>query len=97
METFQEYISGSGPCTRHCSVIIKLRDSKTCYPLLAAAGLDHYGTLEAGELLTRQALLERALRQAPAGWQDKNLQILFRVEIVRDNVGTPSIASTYVW
>jgi hypothetical protein len=83
--------------TEDCGVITRLRDSKTGYPLLVAAGLDHYGTLEAGELLTRPALLERALRQAPAGWQDKNLQILFRVEIVRDNVGTPSIASTYVW
>jgi hypothetical protein len=83
--------------TEDCGVITRLRDSKTGYPLLVAAGLDHYGTLEAGELLTRPALLERALQQAPAGWQDKNLQILFRVEIVRDNVGTPSIAATYVW
>ena len=83
--------------TEDCGVIIRLRDSKTGYPLLVAAGLDHFGTLEAGEFLTRPALLERALRQAPAGWQDKNLQILFRVEIVRDSVGTPSIAATYVW
>jgi hypothetical protein len=80
-----------------CGVITRLRDSKTGYPLLVAAGLDHYGTLEAGELLTRPALLERALRQAPVGWQDQNLQILFRVEIVRDSVSTPSIVATYVW
>ena len=72
-------------------------DSKTGYPLLVAAGLDHYGTLEAGEFLTRPALLERALQQAPAGWRDKNLQILFRVEVVRDSVGMPTITATYVW
>ena len=83
--------------TEDCGVITRLRDSKTGYPLLVAAGLDHYGTMEAGELLTRPALLERALKHAPAGWQDKNLQIFFRVEVVRDNVGTPSIAATYVW
>jgi hypothetical protein len=67
------------------------------YPLLVAAGLDHYGTLGRRVPETRAPLLERALRATPAGWQDKNLQILFRVEVVRDNVGTPSIAATYVW
>jgi hypothetical protein len=83
--------------TEDCGVITLLRDSKTGNPLLVAAGLDHYGTLGAGEFLTRPALLERALRQAPVKWQEKNLQILFRIEIVRDNVGTPTIAATYVW
>ena len=83
--------------TVDCGVITRLKDSKTGYPLLVAAGLDHYGTLEAGEFLTRPALLERALQQAPAGWRDKNLQILFRVEVVRDSVGVPTITATYVW
>jgi hypothetical protein len=83
--------------TVDCGVITRLKDSKTGYPLLVAAGLDHYGTLEAGEFLTRPVLLERALRQAPAGWRDKNLQILFRVEVVRDSVGVPTITATYVW
>jgi hypothetical protein len=83
--------------TVDCGVITRLKDSKTGYPLLVAAGLDHYGTLEAGEFLTRPDLLERALRQAPAGWRDKNLQILFRVEVVRDSVGVPTVMATYVW
>jgi hypothetical protein len=83
--------------TVDCGVITRLKDSKTGYPLLVAAGLDHYGTLEAGEFLTRPALLERALQQAPPGWRDKNLQILFRVEVVRDSVGVPTITATYVW
>ena len=83
--------------TEDCGMIIRMRDSKTGHPLLVAAGLDHYGTLGAGEFLTRASLLEGALRQAPSGWQYKNLQILFRIEIVRDNVGTPNVAATYVW
>ena len=80
-----------------CGIITRLRDSKTGYPLLIAAGLDQYGTMEAGDLLTRPALLERALQNAPAGWENKNLQILYRVEIVGDNAATPKIAATYVW
>jgi len=83
--------------TEDCGIITRLRDSKTGYPLLIAAGLDQYGTMEAGDLLTRPALLERALQNAPAGWENKNLQILYRVEIVGDNAATPKIAGTYVW
>ena len=67
---------------------------------LSAAGRRRAGQFrnpEAGEFLTRPALLERALQQAPAGWRDKNLQILFRVEVVRDSVGVPTITATYVW
>jgi hypothetical protein len=85
------------PRVEDWGIITRLRSSRTGYPLLIAAGLDHYGTREAGEFLTKPALLDRALRQARAGWQDKNLQILFRIEILHDNVGTPTIAGTYVW
>ncbi len=93
----QKPLSWEPHSTVDCGVITRLKDSKTGYPLLVAAGLDHYGTLGAGEFLTRPALLERALQQAPAGWRDKNLQILFRVEVVRDSVGVPTITATYVW
>ena len=83
--------------TEDWGVITRLRYSKTGQPLLVAAGLDHYGTMEAGELLTRRSLLERALKRVPAGWQDRNLQILYRVEIVQDNVASPKIEATFVW
>ena len=86
------------PASREdCGVITRLSTSKTGYPLLIAAGLDHYGTMEAGEFLTKPAVLERALEQAPRGWQERNLQIVYRVEVVHDNVGPPTILATYTW
>ncbi len=80
-----------------CAVVTRFWDSKTGHPLLIAAGLDHFGTYEVGEFLTRPELLEPALEGAPAGWRNKNLQVVFRTEIVRDSVGPPKVLASYVW
>ncbi|MBL8175851.1 MAG: hypothetical protein JNK48_14340 [Bryobacterales bacterium] len=80
-----------------CAVVARTVDSKTGHPLLVAAGLDHFGTYAVGEFLTRPARLLLALDKAPAGWEGKNLQIVFRIEIMRDNVGPPQVLATHVW
>jgi hypothetical protein len=83
--------------TEDCAVVTRIVHSKTGNPLLIAAGLDHPGTFEVGEFLTRSDLLEPVLRKLPAGWQQRNLQIVFRVEVLRDNVGPPQVLATHVW
>ncbi len=83
--------------TEDCGVVTRLVHSKTGNPLLVAAGLDDLGTFAAGEFLTRSDLLEPVLRTLPAGWQRRNLQIVFRVEVLRDNVGPPQVLATHVW
>ncbi|MBS1828264.1 MAG: hypothetical protein JST93_23365 [Acidobacteria bacterium] len=80
-----------------CAVVARTVDSKTGHPLLVAAGLDHFGTYAVGEFLTRPDRLEPALRKAAAGWESKNLQIVFRIEIMRDNIGPPQVLHTQVW
>ena len=80
-----------------CAVVTRMIHSKTGNPLLVAAGLDHYGTFGVGEFLTRRELLEPVLRALPHGWQQRNLQIVFRVEVLRDNVGPPQVLATHVW
>ena len=80
-----------------CAVVTRLAYSKTGNALLVAGGLDHAGTFAVGEFLTRSDLLEPVLRTLPAGWQRHNLQIVFRVEVLRDNVGPPQVLATHVW
>ncbi|MFN7938198.1 MAG: hypothetical protein U0R19_33025 [Bryobacteraceae bacterium] len=80
-----------------CAVVARTVDSKTGHPLLVAAGLDHFGTYAVGEFLTRPDRLEPALRTAAPGWESKNLQIVFRIEIMRDNIGPPQVLHTHVW
>jgi hypothetical protein len=37
------------------------------------------------------------LASAKAGWEQKNLQILFRVDRLRDGVGPPQVEAIHVW
>src|ERR1035437_770520 len=83
--------------TEDCAVVTRMLHSKTGNPLLVAAGLDHFGTFGVGEFLTRRDLLEPVLRTLPDGWQQRNLQIVFRIEVLRDNVGPPQVLATHVW
>jgi hypothetical protein len=80
-----------------CGIIARVMNSRTGHPALVAAGLDHFGTLAVGEFLTHPELLEPALRRAPEGWQNKNLQIVFEIEVVRDDVGPPKVLAAHVW
>ena len=96
----------TAPCTKpnawepksatDCGVVTRLRQSKTGRPLLIAGGLDHFGTYAIGEFLGNRAALEGALRHTP-DWAGRNVQILLRVEKMRDGVGAPVVQAVHIW
>ena len=58
------------------------------------AGLDLTGTRAAAEVVRDPAALDAALRGLPAGWQDKNLQLVLHTNVLDDiPSGTQVIAS----
>lgn len=89
--------SWESPATYDCGVVTRLIRSSAAQPLLLVSGLNHYGTYTLGDLLVDPALLEPALAGLPAGWEQKNLQILVRAELLRDGVSKPRVLATHVW
>ena len=85
------------PALQDCALVTRLRQPTTGHPVLLAAGLDHYGTYAVGEFVTDPRLLLPVLAAAPAGWESKNLQILYRVDRLRDGVGAPQLQAIHVW
>ena len=85
------------PALQDCGLVTRLRHPTTGHAVLLAAGLDHYGTYAVGEFVTNRDQLQPVLAAAPSGWQDKNMQILFKVERLRDGVGAPQIKAIHVW
>ncbi len=85
------------PSVEDCAIVTRIIDSKTGHPILIAAGLDHYGTLAVGEFITQPRLFQQVLKDLPSGWEKKNMQIVFRVEKVRDSVGPPKDLMVHVW
>ena len=85
------------PAAQDCGMVTRLRNPSTGHPLLLVAGLDHYGTYAVGEFVTDPHLLLPALNTAPAKWEQRNIQILFRVERLRDGVGPPQVLAIHTW
>jgi hypothetical protein len=83
--------------TQDCAMVARLVNSKAGRPVWITAGLDHYGTFAVGEIVTRPEILSAALATLPQGWADRNLQMIFQVEVVRDNVGPPKLIASHVW
>ena len=79
------------------AIASRILDPSTGNMVVTAAGLLHYGTEAAGELLTESKYLEQATRLAPRDWQHKNLQIVLRTKVVGTTAGPPEILATHVW
>ena len=80
-----------------CAVVSRMPRSKTGRPLMIAAGLDHSGTFAVGEFLTSAKLMAAALRRLGPHWENKNVQLVLRVEKLRDGVGTPELLAAHAW
>jgi hypothetical protein len=76
--------------------------SRVFYPgtnsiIVEITGISHYGTEAAADLVTNPSLFQQALRGLPAGWQQKNVQIVLHVEVISGSPAVPSVVATHVW
>jgi hypothetical protein len=78
-------------------LITRVIDPASDRIMVMVGGLWGYGTLAAGEFLTDPKYMEELARQAPAGWQKKNVQIVIGTEVIRGHSGPPKVLAFYAW
>jgi hypothetical protein len=61
------------------------------------SGITGFGTEAASDLVTDPELLADALRDAPDGWQDKNLQVVLHVKVISGVPSSPRVVATHLW
>ena len=61
------------------------------------AGITQYGTNAAADLVTNPDLLAEALRGAPAGWRNKNLQLVLHVKVISGAPSSPKVVAAHFW
>lgn len=86
-----------GQTNEDYAIISRVFQSETGEILIKAAGIFEYGTRAAGELLTNPVFWEEFAKQAPEGWQTKNLQIVFSVKVIDKTPGPPTLLATHFW
>ena len=62
--------------------------------VVLAAGLSHYGTEAAGQVLTDSRELQKLLEGAPKDWPSRDLQLVLRVELFGHSSGTPTLVAS---
>ena len=78
-------------------LVCRLPHSRTNGFVVICAGLNFYGTEEAGRILTDPDLLNPILRKLPKDWPDRNLQLVLHVEVVGGAPALPEVVSVHTW
>ena len=79
------------------AIVSRVRDRTTGRAVITAAGITQYGTAAAGEFLTNPEYLSQLLRTAPAGWENKNLQVVLATNVIQGTAGPPQVLATHYW
>lgn len=78
-------------------MICRLPHSMTGEFMMIGAGLNVYGTEEAGRILTDRDALRPILNRLPPNWASKNLQLILHVEVVGDAPAMPEMVAVTAW
>jgi hypothetical protein len=61
------------------------------------AGIGRGGTVAAGEFLVDEHRMDEMSKQLPAGWQEKNIEIVLETQVIQGRSGPPRVQALHVW
>ena len=79
------------------AIVSRLLDSKTGQFTVAVAGVSGTGTQAAAEFVSNPEYVEKGLRNAPAGWQKRNLELVLQTTVTDSLAGPPRVVAAYYW
>jgi len=79
------------------AIVTRVKNPTTEQTVVIAAGITHFGTRAAAELVTSEAYLRQALEGAPKDWARKNMQIVLSVRVISGAGGPPKVLARYFW
>jgi hypothetical protein len=79
------------------AIVTRVFHPDTQAMLVEVAGITQYGTEAAADLITTPEFLTDALRGAPNGWQNKNLQLVLHVKVIAGTPVSPKVVANYFW
>jgi len=91
------WLSGELDKGKDFAIIARLVNSKTGQFLIILAGISEPGTEAAGKIASNPELLNAALRSAPSGWQDKNLEIVIETDRVGSADSSTRVVAMKSW
>lgn len=93
----RRWLSSSRSPHTDYALVTRVFEGSSRRPVIFAAGVGMHGTEAAGKLLTDETAMDAVVRQLPADWAEKNLQVVLQVEVKGDSAGPPRLVASHVW
>jgi len=78
-------------------LICRLKTASTGGFMVVVAGVKWFGTEAAGRVVTDADQLTAMVRDLPADWEKKNLQVVLHVRVIGNTPAQPEVAAWHVW
>jgi hypothetical protein len=79
------------------AIVARYRDSTTEGPVMVVAGIGPYGTEAASAFVSTPQYLEQIAKQLPAGWENKNIEMVIKTDVIDGKAGPPVLVASTVW
>jgi len=79
------------------AIVARYRDPTTEGPVVVLAGLGPFGTEAAGAFVATPQYLEQIAKQLPAGWENKNIELVLKTEVIDGKAGPPVLVAATEW
>ena len=79
------------------ALVTRFADPRTGHTVISAGGITTYGTLAAGDFLTRPEQFREALRAAPRDWARKNIQVVLEIKVAEGTPSPPRVLAVHFW
>ncbi len=83
--------------TRDYSLVTRMNDPLTGEPVLILCGLGPYGTAAASEFVSDPNYFSEFSKQAPKGWENRDIQIVLETTVVNGRVSVPRVVAEQVY
>ncbi|MGB8030403.1 MAG: hypothetical protein WCF30_12160 [Terracidiphilus sp.] len=79
------------------AIVARYRDPTTEGPVMVVAGLGPFGTEAAGAFVATPQYLEQLAKQLPLGWENKNIEMVLKTEVIDGKAGPPVLVAATEW
>ena len=86
-----------GENTEDFALISRVLHADTGGPVVAIGGIGSFGTQAAAEFASSTEEMNKLLKNAPAGWEKKNMQVVLRIKVVGYSPVAVDVIETAYW
>ena len=79
------------------AIVARFRDPTTEAPVMIIAGLGPYATEAASEFVVTPQYLSQIGKQLPAGWENGNIELVIKTDVIGSKAGPPVLVATTTW